>query len=100
MGRKALFGHHGAYRSLGFVAERAEERGFDVVSVPSPEGLDPTEFAIVTVLGSDQAVYDSSVPWLSAEKLFLDAALDQQSVLSGGITDASPAPVAFSPPCA
>ncbi len=100
MGRKALFVHHGAYRSLGFVAERAEERGFDVVSVPSPEGLDPSEFAIVTVLGSDQAVYDSSVPWLSAEKLFLDAALDQQSVLSGGITDASPAPVAFSPPCA
>ena len=83
MARKALFVHHGVYRSLGFVAERAEERGFDVVPVRSPDGLDPRDFDIAVVLGSDQSVYDESVEWLAGEKAFVDAALDAELPVFG-----------------
>jgi GMP synthase-like glutamine amidotransferase len=76
MAGKALFAHHGAYSSLGLIAARAEQRGFEVVPAHSPQpGLDPRDFALVVLLGSESAVYDDGVPWLAPEAAFVDAAL-------------------------
>jgi GMP synthase (glutamine-hydrolysing) len=73
---KALFVHHGAYSSLGLIAERAEQRGFEVVPAHSPQQeLDPRDFALVVLLGSPSAVYDDRLPWLARELAFVDGAL-------------------------
>lgn len=73
---KALFVDHGAYSELGFFAEQAERRGFDVMSVRfARSDVDPRDFALITVLGSPSAAYDETIPWLRPEMTFVRKAL-------------------------
>lgn len=71
-----LFVHHGVYSSLGYLAERAAQRGFDVETVDFPtEESDPRTYSLIVVLGTPDAAYDDTLPWLAAEMSFVKSAL-------------------------
>lgn len=69
MTRRALFLAHEANVAPGYIGDAADARGFaverwDVWARPLP---DPTGYDLIVPLGSAEAAYDDSVPWLAGE---------------------------------
>jgi GMP synthase-like glutamine amidotransferase len=67
-------------RSVGTVGPALREQGFDVVvgslvagsaPVPAPDAID-----VLVILGSPEAAYDDTVPWLADELTYLRRTLD------------------------
>jgi GMP synthase (glutamine-hydrolysing) len=60
----------------GTLREHVADRGYEIEIVhPSDEFPDVTTFEFVIVMGSAEAAYDDSVPWLAAEIAYLRSAL-------------------------
>lgn len=75
----ALLVHHDAYTDLGHIAEWAAARGFEMTAVAyADETIDPVDFSLVTVLGSDASAYDDSLSWLPGELAFVERALQRR----------------------
>jgi GMP synthase (glutamine-hydrolysing) len=74
-------------RTVGTVGPALREQGFDVVvgslvpgSAPIPG---PDEVEVLVVLGSAEAAYDDTVPWLAGELAYLRRALDAGTAVLG-----------------
>ena len=74
-------------RNVGTVGPALREQGFDVVvasltagSAPVPA---PDEIDVLVVLGSPEAAYDDTVPWLAGELAYLRQVLDAGTPVLG-----------------
>ena len=79
MTERLLVIEHGSYAPAGLLAEWAADRALAVQTValhagePLPAGI--SGYAAAVSLGSGDAAYDDTVPWLAAELSFLDRLL-------------------------
>ena len=74
-------------RNVGTVGPALREQGFDVVvgslvadSAPVPA---PDEVDVLVILGSPEAAYDDTVPWLAGELAYLRRVLDAGTPVLG-----------------
>jgi len=76
--RRVLFLQHQDDCGPGHLGDRAVELGFTVEVADLARGArpeDPSRFAVVVPLGSDDSVLDRSVPHLAHERAFLEEAV-------------------------
>ncbi|MDQ3106031.1 MAG: type 1 glutamine amidotransferase [Actinomycetota bacterium] len=104
---RILFIQHQDDCPPGFIGERAQQRGFEVDIVAATDELpDPRGYQFIVPLGSDDAAYDDSVPYLQQEAALLRLAVDHEvpvfgicfgaqllsRVLGGDVRAAAPGP--------
>ena len=81
---RALFIQHQDDCPPGYIGERAHQRGFEVDVVRATGELpDPTGYDLVVPLGSDDAAYDDSLPYLQPEADLLRRAIDHEVPIFG-----------------
>lgn len=74
---RILFLQHQDDCTPGYLGERAEQRGLALDVIPATGDLpDPRDYDLVVPLGSDDAAYDDSVPYLQPEMALLRAAVE------------------------
>lgn len=75
---RVLFLQHQDDCGPGYLGDRARARGFVVEVADLARGARleaPTRFALIVPLGSDHSTLDTSVPFLAAERAFLEEAV-------------------------
>lgn len=81
---RILFIQHQDDCPPGHIGERAEQRGFEVEVVRATGQLpDPREYDLVVPLGSDDAAYDDSLPYLQPEADLLQRAVEHEVPIFG-----------------
>lgn len=84
--RRALFIAPEADVEPGYIGAAASARGFTVEVCQlwkEPELSDPRTYDLIVPLGSAEAAYDDSVPWLAAELDFVRRATDAEVPVFG-----------------
>ena len=84
--RRALFIAPEADVEPGYIGEAASARGFTVEVCKLWKGAelsDPSRYDLIVPLGSAEAAYDDSVPWLAAELAFVRRAADAEVPVFG-----------------
>lgn len=81
---RILFIQHQDDCPPGYIGERAQQRGFEVEVVAATDRLpDPRGYALIVPLGSDDAAYDDSLPYLQSEAGLLHRAVDHEVPVFG-----------------
>lgn len=84
--RRALVIQHEPDCLPGWVGERAEQRGIELVPLCTPPDVvfpEPTDFDLIISLGSTESVYDTGVPWIPREMATLERAVARQVPVLG-----------------
>ena len=81
---RILFIQHQDDCPPGFIGERARQRGFEVDIVAATDELpDPRDYEFIVPLGSDDAAYDDSLPYVQPEAALLRRAVDHEVPVFG-----------------